>query len=78
MSRRVLSMLVKVSMSVIRTTVSIPADLKRHMDHAKGVNWSAVAVAAFRYKLGLKQPLTDLERLDALEIRVSELERRNI
>jgi len=36
-----------------RTTISVPADLKRRMEKVKeGVNWSALACRAFEEKLG--------------------------
>jgi hypothetical protein len=39
--------------SVVRTTISVPRDLKRRMEKVKEpVNWSAVACRAFEDKLG--------------------------
>ena len=37
---------------VVRTTISIPADLKRQMDKVKSANWSAIAYRAFEVEIG--------------------------
>jgi len=37
--------------NTVRTTISVPTDVKEQMDKVEGVNWSAVATRAFEAKL---------------------------
>ncbi len=62
----------------VRTTISVPPDLKARMDaHSEGVNWSAIACRAFETKLAeiITTNEQDANMQDVIErLRASKLE----
>lgn len=64
---------------VVRTNISVPRELKAHMDRVQGVNWSAVASEAFERKLLELESQKEVKGMDEVIARLKaadELDRK--
>ncbi len=62
-----------------RTTITVPAELKQRMKSGgTGVNWSAVACAAFQQKLEERKPVTEVTSIEGAVQRMKAIRQPSI